>query len=235
MTLTKAAYEMIEFLQKNIVDDYYIDIRLIKQLIIEQREIAISNAINKGSNSNQGVQYGTGAGYDGGWDNFTQNITLVLGSISPTTTSGSDCYTNRSIWKSETEIPDVMSMGRRPAVLRVNVDTPDDYEYKPNILFSSYDRAMFVGEGRFNQEQLTSYIKGDNFYIAQKPTDPSPTIASVEIEAIFSNPTEVPRFSDDTSDFPMGKLWAYMQEQILNRLIMKGNAGEDIINNSTNN
>jgi len=233
MTLTKMAYEIWEIIRKNIVDDDEIDIRLIKQLIIDQRELSISNTINKGNSQGNITQYGTASGYDGGWENFAQTITLVLAQETPVT-SGSDCYTNGIFWVSTTDIPSLLVMGRRPAVLRVIVNSPDLYAYKPTTLFASYDRALYAGNGRFNSGQLVSFIKNDKLGIGLKFTATPPTITSASVEAIFRDPTEISGYDDTTDEFPVGKLWPYIRAEVEAVLRRKIGSTEDIINNADN-
>lgn len=233
MTLYDMAFELWEGVRKNIVDDDELDLRWIKQLIVDQREISISNAINKGSNSKDGAQYGTGSGYDGGWENFSQTITVPL-SLESYISSGADCYTNNLFWKSDSEVPDVLMRGRRPAVLRVIVNSPDLYAYKPTALFSSYDRALYAGNGRFNSSQLVSFLKNDYLFLGLKYTDTPPTITSAEVELILRDPTEAPGYNDEVDDFPVGKLWPYIKGEVEKIIRRKIQSTEDIINNADN-
>lgn len=233
-TLNSYAYEIMELLQTNFVDDFPIDIRLVKQVIVEQRELAISNATSKGTNSNQGVQYGTGSGYDGGWDVFAQEMSVPL-TLQTIITSGYSGYTNRSIWKSSSQFPRTITFGRRPSVLRVTPSYPDLSLYKPTVLFASLDRALYAGEGRLNSEQIVSFIKGDYLFLSMKKQTVEPTIASATVEAIFKDPRMVTSFTDQASEFPVGRLWPYIEGATMEALISKLNAGEDRQNNATNN
>jgi hypothetical protein len=228
-TLNSYAYEILELLQKNLGDDFEIDIRLIKELIIEQRKLSIANLISRGGSAD----YGSSSGYDGGWDIFTQTQTFAL-TRETLITSGSICYENRESWKSTTTVPRIMTMGRRLAVTNVSITYPDLYTIKPSILFTSKDRGLYSGSGRFNSTQLVSFIKNQYLYVVGKVVTPTRTIASVIIEAIFDDPRDVSEFDDDTSELAMGKLWPYIQDYVWKTAANKINAPEDKTNNATN-
>jgi len=250
MILGDYAYEIMELLQKNLVDDFYIDIRLVKQLIKDQRKIAISNAINKGGTSPQGNNYGTASGYDGGWENLVTTTRIEMEVVTTDQTS-LPCREYPLLWKSVDSFPSVMSMGRRPAVLRVIPLYDSSMPFKSTVVFSSHDRARFVGNGRFNTHQVIGYLRNDSEEVSPA-TDPVTYVStnrmwltskddgigeanfSVIVDAIFSDPTELPDFDEETDDFPIGKLWPYMMQPILEALILKVKAGEDRINDATN-
>jgi hypothetical protein len=190
--------------------------------------------MNKGSNSpTTGVQYGTGSGHDE-WDNFTQQITVAVGEVAYVT-SINDCYANKQLWKSTLEFPETVIVGRRPGVIRVIANMDDDYLYKPSIVFSGLDRAMFVGYGRFNSNQIVSFIKDDYLYVSGQHGDTVLTLNSLTVEAILADPTEAPGYDESSDEFPLGKTWVYMQNEILEKLVFKSSSIEDKINNSTNN
>lgn len=229
-TLNSYAYEILELLQKNLVDDFEIDIRLIKELIVEQRKLDISNMINRGGGASE---YGSSSGYDGGWDSFVQEVVLGL-TLQSYEDSGSLCYENRETWKSTTQVPRILTMGRRMAVTNVSLSYPDTYEMKPGILFTSKDRGFYSGSGRFNSKQLVSFIKNKYLYILSKKETPARTIGFATVEAIFEDPRDIIGFDDDSSEFPMGKLWPYTKGYVLDAALRKLATTEDKLNNATN-
>ena len=228
-TLDSYAYEILETLQKNLTDDFEVDIRLIKEIIIDQRKIAISNSINKGDGSG----YGGSSGYDGGFDHFLQELTVSLEEI--TYVAGGGTYSNRRAWQSTTDIPRIMISGRRPAVYSVYLNWPDAYDYKQPTIFSTRDRALYCGSGRFNSPQIVSYLNGKRLTIVNKFDYNDRTITQAKISAIFEDPRDVSGFADSTSEFPMGKQWSYIKPFILKDLQFKLGIGEDKINDATNN
>jgi len=237
MTLTGYAYEIMELLQKNLVDDFFIDIRLVKQMIKDQRQLAISNAINKGGQSGGGQDYGTSSGYDGGWEAYVVttvvDMEIVNPIIDPDPSCIPPCIEYPLLWKSTDEFPDVLTMGRRPAVLRIIPLYGSDIPIKSNILFSSHDRARFVGNGRFNTHQVVGYIRDDTLWLTSKNPLCTDNFQII-VDAIFADPTELPDFNEEIDEFPLGKLWPYMIPQILEALLLKFKLQEDKINDATN-
>jgi hypothetical protein len=94
---------------------------------------------------------------------------------------------------------------------------------------------MFVGYGRFNSNQIVSFIKDDYLYVSGQHGDTVLTLNSLTVEAILADPTEAPGYDESSDEFPLGKTWAYMQNEILEKLVFKSSSIEDKINNSTNN
>lgn len=230
MTLNGYAYEVWEIVRKKIVDDDEIDIRLIIQLITDQRKLAISNAINKGNKAPDGSDSSSGSGYDGGWDSYVQSMSLDL-SLVTCPPEDNPCVEQAKLWKSNTEFPETLSLGRRPAIIRV-APCSGDCVIKGPILFASHDRARFVGNGRFNNNQIVGYIRDDHFWIMTKDTLVDPF--TVCIDAIFEDPTKVPGFDPDTDEFPVGKNWPYMMANIIKYLDNKIKSTQDRINDATN-
>lgn len=231
-TLTSYAYEVWEIIRKKIVDDDEIDIRLIKDLIRDQRSLAVSNSINKGSRGGQGQDYSTGSGYDGGWDNYVQTISLTFSKV---TCPASDyvCVEKPYLWKSNEEFPDTLTLGRRPAVIRV-MPCDGDCVIKGSIIFANHDRARFVGNGRFNSRQIVSYIRDDHMWFMAKDNTITPDPLTLCIDAIFLDPTEIPGFDEDVDDYPIGKQWPYIMGMVYKFLQEKMKATQDRLNDATN-
>ena len=222
MNLTKYAYETLEEINRSVTDDTEIDLRLIKQLIIDQRELWLSRSVNK---------EGTSSGYDGGWHNYTQVISVPLTQETDGTHS-LDCYSFRKLWKSDSVFPGVITFGRRPAVMSVVGMFTDTFELRRRILFSTYDRASFTGEGKFNSTQLTSFLKKDYFWVAAKSAGTIDATFTVEVEAILRDPTEAPGYDDEVDEFPIGKNWPLIQDMVVNKMLRKLQGEEDKLNNS---
>lgn len=229
MTLDGYAYEIMELLRKELTDDFHVDIRLVKEIIKQQRELFIYNSLNKGE---QAGPYGTASGYDGNWAAYEQTTDCINLTLEDTSECESgDCTEERIAWKSDIEIPNLIIMGRRLAVLRI---LPCDCPYKGEILFSSHDRMRFSGYGRGNQDRLIASIRDNHLWIGKRKfveEQPAPTL-SVAIDGVFADPTEVPGFDEETDDFPIGKNWSYMIGPILNILRIKLASQEDVRNDA---
>lgn len=230
-TLNTYAYEIWELVRKKIVDDDEIDIRLIIQLITDQRKLAISNSINKGGASSDGTESSSGSGYDGGWEQYVQSMSLDMSKVICTPTDYF-CVEEVNLWKSTTEFPTTLTIGRRPAVMRV-APCDGDCFIKGPIIFSSHDRGRFVGNGRFNNRQIVAFIRDNHMWFMTKDdyvVDPQ----TICIDAIFEDPTEVPGFNPDEDEFPIGKNWPYMMANIIKYLDHKLASTQDRINDATN-
>ena len=230
-TLNSYAYEVWEIIEKRIVDDSAIDLRLIKDLIKDQRELAVSNSINKGGASAKSPESSSGSGYDGGWDQYVQTMPLTFSKVA-CPADDYVCIQRPFLWKSNEEFPDTLTLGRRPAVIRV-MQCDGDCVIKDVILFASHDRARFTGNGRFNKRQVVSYIRDEHMWFMTKEdyvTDP----LTLCVDAIFSDPSDVPGFDDDVDDFPMGKNWPYIMANVVKYLQEKLKAKQDRLNDATN-
>lgn len=232
-TLNSYAYEIWELVRKKIVDDDEIDLRLIKDLIKDQRELAVSNAINKGGAGTPTHEYASGSGYDGGWDQYVQSMTLTF---NPVICPPEDypCIDESDLWKSNEEFPTTLTLGRRPAVIRVMPCPGEDCAKKSRILFASHDRARFVGNGRFNTHQIIAYIRNDHMWFMTKDTTLGAGPINICIDAIFSDPTDVPGHDDELDKYPIGKQWPYMMGMIMKFLQEKLKSTQDRLNDATN-
>lgn len=220
MVLNGYAYEILELVRKELTDDMPLDIRLIEQLIIEQRELMIYNALMKG------------AGYDGGWTDYEQTTDCLSLVLENDDCGGLPCGGTYALWRSVEEFPRTISIGRRPAVMRIF--TCPGCELKGEILFSSHDRMKFTGFGRANQGRLIAHVRDNRIWVGRRhsETDIEPNEIIIKVDGIFADPREVPGFDEENDDFPIGKNWPYMKAQVLNELINKLNLPEDIINDA---
>ncbi len=220
MTLDGYAYEILELVRKELTDDMSIDIRLVKQLITEQRELMIYNALMKG------------AGYDGGWTDYEQTTDCITLNFVADDCGGLPCRDNNVIWKSEDEFPRTISIGRRPSVLRIM--PCEDCALKGEILFSSQDRMKYNGYGRANQGRLVAYIRDKHIWVGGRADEQTiyPDFIRIFVDGIFADPRDVPGFDEENDDYPIGKNWPYIKGQVINELITKINSVEDVVNDA---
>lgn len=229
MTLTEMIYEVWEILRRNIVDDDEIDERLIKKMIIDQRQLWLSNTLSKGELNENGAG-GSASGALWGYERYIQTIEgaelesfLCDNSVAP-------CIDTMYLCRTIELVPDMLTLKGYPAVVRL---LPYDCFFDIKIEFNSFDRARYGGNGKFNTNQVFSFYRDGLLYFACKDSTTIDALQYITIDGIFADPTEVPNWDDDTSRFPIdGKIWEYMLPAIIEKLSIKLKGFEDKTNDS---
>ena len=219
MTMKEMVYEVWELVRRNIVDDDEIDYRLIKKLILDQRELWLSNAFNKGELSPQ-----TGAGGTGSTTNPERYKQVIVSDMGEILCPGDKtfCMDNLHISKSSEPFPNVINYKGKPALLRI---TKCDCPVQVSIDFTSVTRGTYVGNGRWNSKQMYAFLYDDYLYLSSKDQDAIQDTTKLCTDAILADPSE---FIDDDEEFPIdGKNWEYMLPEIIKKLRLKIGSLED--------
>lgn len=190
MTVVEICYMVMEGLSSNkIVDDFEIDIRLVKQWVILKRSQFLKNKTNSGYDINL---------------NNAQTQAFVVSKIDSVGTPSSYPFVNTTtqkytIFKSDTVIPKILENMMGPLVLEFGNEDLNKYGYQ----FVPYERLKFCGNGRFNSGLVYGALKDQYVYLQQRTGDDylvdNPNCV---IRAIFEDPTKVTGYNDETSEFP---------------------------------
>ena len=233
-TLNELAYEVWEIVRRNIVDDDEIDIRLIRRMIIDQRELWLSRQLNKGELTETGAG-GTGSGALYGYERYIQTESCRALEKFDCTNPVEPCMdtmylATTAVALDETiHFPDLLTLKGAPAIIRI---VPCSCPFNIKIDFGSFDRARYGGNGRFNTNQVFAFLRDQQSVFACKDETIIDALTSVTIDGIFADPTQLTNYSEDEA-FPIdGKNWEYMLPEIVKKLQIKLNALEDKTNDA---
>lgn len=218
MTANEIIYEIYEDLNIN-SDDTNVDKRLILQKINTQRELWITNEMNK---------------------NFRMippALIQDIGCIPLEQVSSEDCCETQSdcfFMRTSIEIPAPINLHRELMFTRIG---PRDKKQK-EFTFISYDRVPYVGFGRFNHSGVYSFWLNNRVYLMSR-NDSIVLFEGINVMGVFPEPENVvnlglcedePCWTFD-SQYPIyRKLWAYMKPQIVQELLPKMTIPQDNVN-----
>ena len=186
-------------------DDSTLDERLIGYWVDSQRALWLRNELNK----NRTID-----------DNIIQSLGAV--ELEIVDTIEGITYTGSSkILKSKLQIPVAIELHNSTAITRVG---PLDLKCKPFKLVD-YSTVPYVGNGKFNKNQIFAFLKGGYMYITSDCNNPfMKSIKYINIRGVFEKPSEVSIFSElngepcytDDSPYPVNKwLIAYLKDAII--------------------
>ncbi len=120
---------------------------------------------------------------------------------------------NIVLCKTKFKIPPTLELNYGNAVLEV---TSPDLMTK-EFSFVPFNQFRFSGSGLFNTKSLFVAIRDGYWYVKYGKDNVSPnTIKNIVIRAIFQNPTEVPDYDIDTSNYPINRhILDFMKEMII--------------------
>ena len=208
MTLNEGTYKILEVLNRTKSDDSDIDEREIKFAIHNQRALWLRNELNK----NRTID-----------PNVIQDLGCVQLEVADTAEC-CDITTGCSILRTTLEIPNTIELHNETALWVSPVD-------KLNYPFSfvSYDRAKWVGNGTFSQNNIFAFLNNSRIYIISG-NDEHKYMKYINIRGVFENPTEAGRFSDctgsacytDTDEYPLNRwMWTYIQMEVIKEMLPK--------------
>lgn len=221
MTLNELAYQTVEAVRPEMHDDDIIDLRLIKELIHNQRSIWIRQELNKNRS-------------------IPEELIQDLGCVELEEASAAECCDFSSeckILRTKNKVPKPINLHHRDAFERVG---PADLSKKP-FSFKSYKNALFFGNGRFNRDMIVAYYLNERIYLASKSTLPN-LMQYINIRVIASDPTEAAKFNhcsgdpcySDDMEYPLTDwMWGYMKEFVVKQLLMKYQLPTDTTNDAS--
>ena len=222
MTLNELAYQTMEAIRPEFHDDDVVDLRLVKELIHNQRSIWIRQELNKNRS-------------------IPEELIQDLGCVELEQASAAECCDFSSeckVLRTKNKVPKPINLHHRDSFERVG---PIDVTKKP-FSFKSHKNAIFFGNGRFNRDMIVAYYLNERIYLASK--SPLPNLMEyINIRVIASDPTEAAKFnhcsgdvcySDDT-EYPLTDwMWGYMKEFVVKQLLMKYQIPNDTTNDANN-
>ena len=179
-SLNEIAYDLFSIVRPHISDDSNIDIRQIKFWINNQRSLWLRNELNKTRSIDP---------------DLIQTLCVELETV-----DASDCCgveLGCSILKSVKAIPDTIELHHTSSITRVG---PINKKKKP-FSFVDYSRVAFLGNGRFTQNHIYSFLHDHHMYVFTK--NPAyKELAVISVRGVFEDPTDVAAFNDCDSDEP---------------------------------
>lgn len=210
MTLNQYIYQILEELSIN-SDDTNIDIRLVRDLILVEREKWIDRIYSK-------------TGLKRIPEILIQSDICLEVEEYP---SDGSCIVMRTV----KEIPEPIYVKNKPALIRVG---HPNRRYK-DIEIIDASRVPFIGNGKYNQKAVYAYyidnrlhvISFDNSFILTE---------SISLAGIFQNPMQLSDYTNcngeycinSNSKFPMNNnIFSLLKDEVKNKLIGKLNLPED--------
>lgn len=226
-TLNEIAYDLLSIVRPQLSDDSDIDLRQIKFWINNQRSLWIRNELNRKRSIDSDI---------------VQTICIDLEEVNASDCCGIelDCST---LLRSTKPLPETIELHNKQAIVRV---APVDKTVK-GFSFVDYLRVPFVGNGRFNKENIFAFLHDKYLYLYSKHNPRYKFLTNASVQAVFEDPTEAANFRDcstgdvcytDDSPYPI-KSWMIpaLKEAILkSNLLIEAQAeiqASDETNNAT--
>ena len=225
VSLNSFAFDILETVRPNIVDDENIDERLIKYEIINQRALWLRNNLMK-------------------YNSIDPSIIQDLGCVDVELVDSALCCSNTGgcqILRTTNQIPDTIDIPGLNTITRVAPIGAIDYPFS----LVSYSRAIFSNNGRFNKKIIFAFQKDRYIYLKSGKMSASDYlgITKISVQGVFEDPTDVnnfrgcnnnnPCYSDD-DPFPLQRwLIPYIKTEVIKQLSIKINAPEDKDNDAT--
>jgi hypothetical protein len=201
-TLDNIAYDLLTTVRQ-LHDDSDIDLRMIKQWIQNSRAVWLTNELNKFKPvSPEFIQ-----------DLGVCDLVPYMGDV-----CGVSGYT---LLKTSLEMPAFLEAGQEPAITRVGPTVISSGTFK----IIPYERAKYVGSGRFNGNAIYSFLLDRYIYVMSKTNSLEyAAMRRINTKGILSDPADAARFSNSdgtpcytsNSYYPMtDRLVTYMKEMII--------------------
>ena len=223
MSLNDLAYSILESIRPMIKDDEIIDLREIKFEIHNQRALWLTNYLNKPLRVID----------DGILQTICEDIDIVDAS------SCCNVTTKCTAMRTRREIPETIALHDGNLIYRVG---PVDLT-KPAFNYVSYQHALFAGNGRFNKDNVYTFLKEGYIYLLINPQSMVMSgITRIAITGIFENPSDISEFNNcngmscytDDSPYPLTRaLWNYIKPQVIRQLLPNIYMPDDIRNDAS--
>ena len=218
-TLDNIAYEVIELVRPNRVDDSEIDLRLVKERINDLRALFLKQELSKGRSIEQ---------------TYVQDLgTVALEQVDPIEDAAITTGTN-FILRTSVDVPRPLEGPNGLLFTRIG---PID-KTLPNFNMYRYEETYYNAFSRFGINQINSYYRNDRIYIfADECVDFIKLIENINIQGVFENPEDVnndPCF-ETTGTYPLS---TWMKENIVKTIVQemtyKLSKPEDQVQDGTN-
>jgi hypothetical protein len=209
-TLNEIAYDLLTIVRPHLSDDSDLDIRQIKYWIRNQRALWVRQELNKKRTADA---------------ELIQTICADLEEVDP-----SDCCDIEIgcdiLLRTTKEIPSTIELYNKEAILRVSGVN----KIKKPFSYVEYARIPWVGNGRFNKNNIYAFLHEKYMYIYSPGNPEWKFLENISIRGVFEDPEEASKFKDcntgetcysDDDPYPM-KSWMLpaMKEAILKSNLM---------------
>ena len=205
-TLNELIYSIWQKVNPLISDDSILDERVLKYYIHNNRALWIRNEYNRNRTLDDAVIQSLGA------------VELeIVDTIENTNFTG----ISHKILKSKLQIPVAIELHNSTAITRV---ASLDLKQK-KFSFVDYTTVPYVGNGKFNRNQVFTFLKGGYLYIVSDCNNPAiKALKYVNVRGIFANPEEVGRFTEidgtscysDNDKYPINNwMLPYIESEIM--------------------
>lgn len=216
-TLDAIAYEILELVRPNRVDDSEIDIRLVKERITDLRSLYLRRELMRIRSIEQV---------------YVQDLGCIdLEEVDPIECEGisGDNY----ILRTTVDIPKPLELPNKLLFTRIG---PID-KTRPNFNYYNYGQTYYSEYKRFGKNLINTFYRNNRIYIyANECVDFIKLMEKINIQGIFDDPSDVidnPCF-DSTDIYPISR---WMKENIIKtivpELINKISQPEDDINDGS--
>lgn len=218
-TLDLIAYEIIELVRPNRVDDSDIDLRLVKERINDLRALYLRQELGKMTSVEQV---------------YVQDLgTVALEEVDPIEDSSITTGTNY-ILRTTVDIPKPIELKGKLLFTRIG---PID-KTEPDFDIYNYEKTYYSGERRFGKARVRAFYRNNRIYIYNDEcVDFLKLLENINIQGVFEDPDEVSSNEcfDSSDKYPMSR---WMKENIIRQIVAeltnKISQPEDKINNATN-
>lgn len=223
MTLNNWAYSILNTVNPLLVDDEEVNIRQVKEWIIDYRATFLKNKLDEGKQLDYTI---------------SQTIPKLELKFIETSFDGS------RIFRTKESLPDVISLKYKGAIMRIG---PTDLTIPSYKISQDIKEVPFLGNGRFNGGQIFTYLNGSHIYVKTKdPLFPIQVNNELSVTAVFSNPRDLGKYrdsenklvySDEHTEFPLNReMKSYIDAQIIKeKFRITENSNPDKVNDGQDN
>jgi len=205
-TKTQLIYDLWQVITPLVSDDSVVDERMLSYWIDNQRATWLRNELNKSHTIDDNIQQSLGA------------VELeIVDSIENSPYVGGSA----KILKSKLQIPVAIELHNSTAITRV---ASLDLKCR-KFSFVDYTAVPYVGHGKFNRNQVFSFLKGGYLYVVSDCNNPAvKALKYINVRGVFESPEEVSRFREldgsacytADSSYPINKwILGYMKNEIV--------------------
>ena len=227
VTLNQIAYGLFEEVRMKLDDDSDISLDQIKDMIHDVRATLLKQKFDRNLRVIDDV--------------YTQplgalEIEAVDSSLHSNISSG------RYMFRTIREIPPTVERRNYEGTI-TRVGPADQLSTKYNVV--SYDRALWSGNGRFNKDQIFSFLKDGKIYLISNSGAYHKAVQFIEVNGVFQNPEQAAKFADVAGSslsfpdeaYPISRSMRTMIESVIlkERLGIKAQAQEDKVNDGEEN
>lgn len=205
MTLNEIVFDIMEFMRGTLTDDEDIDPRQIAFWVRTQRALWLSRESASSETDNPSMEQDLGC------------VDIVM-------VDSAECDIEAGVFvlRTKDKIPSMLSSSSGlPLITRVG---PVD-KIQKNFSIVPYERAKYVGIGRFNRQEIRSFFLNGYVYLAFSSDYKEPSMLSkINIRGVLENPEDAGAYQDSNgvacftynSPYPVPmKYIDFMKEHIL--------------------